>query len=294
LAQGQRPSDRRGRGEGGAGATPPQGQPLADARPKMPDIAGSFKWKSDEYIGRHGTESLLLRDWGEKEKAKHRPEDFSGGQETATSFKLRGGRQEPAEQASLPESPASGLGARGGGGFPTSPIGNSLAANIQLGSGAPPEWPPGKAPLSLAQKVATARGRIAAKGTEDWDWCRPRLRAPLASSIPDGPLESRMHRTLSSPSTLTGEGKEEAQRVLGNMAQLQSPVRRPARPTSSMEPLADQKPKKFPQTCNQMYGALAHQADRSSKFLPKSTCDVCLFVDAANKSLTPYNASIRF
>mmetsp|Transcript_20707 Transcript_20707/g.44134 ORF Transcript_20707/g.44134 Transcript_20707/m.44134 type:complete len:219 (+) Transcript_20707:62-718(+) len=118
---------------------------------------------------------------------------------------------------------------------------------------------------------------------------------PRRAAPPPGPdAQSQLHRVLSSPSTLTFEGLQESRRVLG-AATYEPPSGgagwTPMSAGRSLEPIDKSK---IPKTSNQQYGSRATEADPKMKRFPKSTCDVCVFVDNATKTKTPYNASIRF
>mmetsp|Transcript_97656 Transcript_97656/g.273251 ORF Transcript_97656/g.273251 Transcript_97656/m.273251 type:complete len:198 (+) Transcript_97656:76-669(+) len=140
--------------------------------------------------------------------------------------------------------------------------------------------------------VPLARKRGPAKG-EGWSWCRPKAKQPLNMGAPPEVAADRaqLTRSLTSPSMLTEEGKEEALRVFGaRPVQVRWTGERKTTSTSVIK----LDPSKVPRTCNQMYGARAHEAQPPGRYVPKSTCDVCQFVDEANKSKTPYCAQIRF
>lgn len=232
-------------------------------------LAGSYKWKADEYIREHASDSLHVQDWPRKELERHRPQAAV----PTISPTFAASRVHSAGQDSLDDM-----------------LDLAKAKGVDDGSGARQvEWPPPAGPMSPAQRVALARGRVP-KG-ESWDWCRPQPRQQPNLKPPPPRDSYQMERSLSSPSTLTYEGRDEASRVLGAHVGSAAPIgqRRPS--ATRFEPLSAAQ---VPKTCNQMYGARAHEADRSGRFLPKSTCDVCQFVDEAAKSRTPYCAQIRF
>mmetsp|Transcript_5709 Transcript_5709/g.16171 ORF Transcript_5709/g.16171 Transcript_5709/m.16171 type:complete len:215 (-) Transcript_5709:77-721(-) len=131
------------------------------------------------------------------------------------------------------------------------------------------------------------------KGAASWSWCRPQPpKTPSLKPPPDVAADRfQLARVLSSPTTLTDEGRDCAVRVLGVSPES---VMVAARARKMSEPrLTPLDPKSVPQTCNQMYGARAHEAQRPDQYLPKNTCDVGRFADAANKSKTPYCPHIR-
>jgi len=146
---------------------------------------------------------------------------------------------------------------------------------------------------------SSSEGALRATGARggakvSWDWCQPKRRGSLqAREDPEKLVGYHSKRDLTSPSTLTWEGQNEAMRVLGATATSTSGFR------SMGSTGFDERPKttslkKLPMTCNQIYGSRAEQAEPAAKYVPKNTCDVCRFVDAMVLSKTPYNPSIRF
>mmetsp|Transcript_33636 Transcript_33636/g.72915 ORF Transcript_33636/g.72915 Transcript_33636/m.72915 type:complete len:162 (-) Transcript_33636:46-531(-) len=157
---------------------------------------------------------------------------------------------------------------------------------------------------SQGHRSLANRGRTSPAGDVSWDWCIPKERRPLVAKIPEGPPAPA--RTLqSSPCFLSKEGQASAQRMLCVFDFPAAPERATAEGTSAISAKKLLKTEgtssltlldaaKIPKTCNQMYGSQAPEAERKTKFVPKSSSEMSLFVDSAFKSMTPYNASIRF
>eukprot|EP00928_Gymnodinium_smaydae_P073228 TRINITY_DN56464_c0_g1_i1.p1 TRINITY_DN56464_c0_g1~~TRINITY_DN56464_c0_g1_i1.p1 ORF type:complete len:238 (-),score=21.82 TRINITY_DN56464_c0_g1_i1:96-809(-) len=227
--------------------------------------AGTYKWKSDDYNERSGG-TMMVPDWMEKAADKYRP------MESVTK------------------------------GAPNhaSPVVLSTRSS-RRGDMAEP-WDPLKSPTALEHmtmmRTPTMRRRGMA-GTDSWDWCVHRNKEPFASGSlsicgPGGNLSTTgaavMRYSLSSPSTLTAEGRKEAQRVLGTVTHPGDTAHERFRPPSErFEPSRPQ-----PKTTNQNYGSRADMADRNRHFHPIKSSDVVLFKDNAVRTKTPYDPAIRF
>eukprot|EP00927_Polykrikos_kofoidii_P069755 TRINITY_DN65361_c0_g1_i1.p1 TRINITY_DN65361_c0_g1~~TRINITY_DN65361_c0_g1_i1.p1 ORF type:complete len:270 (+),score=37.59 TRINITY_DN65361_c0_g1_i1:121-810(+) len=225
--------------------------------------AGTFKWKSDEYLTRAGS-GMSVPNWIDQAVEKFRTPADNG--------RVR---------VELPTGRASA---------------SSPAASVRKRDAGEP-WRAAASPEAVEcmtmSRTPVLRRRNQA-GKDGWGWCMPaRPQQHSAGALASSGERSLMPRTLSSPSTLTYEGQREAQRVLGaNVEYMPSDTSMRRRSARDEAPLPHKS--EVPQTCNQMYGSKAAQADRTSKFVPKVSCDVCLFTDAAVRTMTPYDHAIRF
>mmetsp|Transcript_125358 Transcript_125358/g.244114 ORF Transcript_125358/g.244114 Transcript_125358/m.244114 type:complete len:269 (+) Transcript_125358:83-889(+) len=128
----------------------------------------------------------------------------------------------------------------------------------------------------------------------DWMWCLQegtpggRSAPSMESQVSEG---LRASSSLTSASTLSPEGRRERQRIMATceMEPLPAVQRLSRRPQLEQPEML-----KLPQTTSQMIGSRVAHAEKATKFLPKNTCDIVRFTDAATKTMTPYRASIRF
>lgn len=265
------------------------------------DVAGAFKWKDEVYIKDYCADTLLVKDWQQKETARLRPLLPYEPSPSPFDYGPRPGGITSPSSTTSPAATATWIPEE-------DPPQTNCLAEAAKRLGTPPKWPPGPAPPTPAERMALIRGRTLPKKT--WEWCRPLPGAKTDPSTSEkhqiehgAHADPRLSRVLSSPSTLTAEGVKEAARVLGSMVNAgmgTSICQLASSTTNSLEILPPEKnaggvvSSKVPKTCNQIYGARAHESDRKRVFLPKSTCDVCLFSDVAHKTKTPYCPSIRF
>eukprot|EP00933_Yihiella_yeosuensis_P038828 TRINITY_DN32770_c0_g1_i1.p1 TRINITY_DN32770_c0_g1~~TRINITY_DN32770_c0_g1_i1.p1 ORF type:complete len:226 (+),score=38.90 TRINITY_DN32770_c0_g1_i1:56-733(+) len=217
--------------------------------------AGSYKFKTDEYLLQKAGGTMLDADWQKKELeglrsvAKMSQPVSPSRQRQKSSELIRMASDLPAQQVAA------------------------------YGSGP-----------QRSNKWRTPAALNAHSG-EPWDWAFVPKKQVERLEPPPWPEEEKrereLGRTLSSPSTLTFDGMQESMRVLGACQPTAVGERRP----SFREPV---NPKLHPQTCNQIYGHRAKQAQPAEKYFGKKTCEVGAFVDFAFRNGIQYDASIRF
>jgi len=242
--------------------------------------AGTYKWTADEYVNKQAPDSVNVAGWEHKERTRIATTLMESGPLHPTT-----GEALPMKSSMSPLETFSQTARQ----RQQAHFDDQIAASGEEEMRASMRQRIMQEQASSSRKTAPAKGvssaLLANRGKMDFSWC-----APKKPSQADKGYILQDHKTIEGPSTKSWEGQMEASRVLGA-----APADPHSGQTNPVFKSTDFDMKKYQlRTCNQMYGALAHEREQPLRFVPRNTCDECLFVNAMVLSKTPYNPSIRF